>query len=108
MHDDDSQPREARCKFSPTASDDAGVQHGLLAVVLAEHPAQLTIAELLREMCRSSEDFSERDAVERAVRDLVGVGLLHRQGVFVLPTRAALHFDRLEQDRDADPGEKPR
>jgi hypothetical protein len=30
------------------------------------------------------------------VRDLIGVGLLRREGATVLPTRAALHFERLE------------
>jgi hypothetical protein len=29
------------------------------------------------------------------VRDLVGAGLLRRHGPFVLPTHAALRFDRL-------------
>jgi hypothetical protein len=31
------------------------------------------------------------------VRDLVGAGLLHRQGVFVLPTRAALRFEQIQE-----------
>ena len=79
---------------------DAQVQRGLLAVVLAEHPIQLTILELIREMSNDFEDFAERDAIECAVRNLVGVGLLHRRDGFVLPTRAALHFDQLESDCD--------
>jgi hypothetical protein len=29
------------------------------------------------------------------MRDLHGAGLLRREGATVLPTRAALHFDRL-------------
>jgi hypothetical protein len=55
----------------------------------------LTICELSREI-NEGEDFSEGDAVERAVRDLVGTGLLRCDGASVLPTRAALHFARLE------------
>ena len=36
------------------------------------------------------EDFSERDRIERAVRELVKAGLLFRSECGVLPTRAAL------------------
>ena len=86
------QPRDP----APTACEDERTERAVLALVLAEHPAQLSVLELARELCESPEDFAEGDAVERAVRDLVGVGLLHRQGGFVLPTRAALHFDRLD------------
>jgi hypothetical protein len=71
-------------------SDDARTQRAVLSLVLAEHPAQLTIFELAREVSRD-----ESDAAERAIRDLVGVGLLRCEGASVLPTRAALHFDRL-------------
>ena len=91
MQDDDTQRRE----LSP-AEQDARTEGALLALVLAEHPTQLTVFDLTRELCESPEDFAEGDAVERAVRDLVGAGLLHCQGGFVLPTRAALRFDRLD------------
>jgi hypothetical protein len=37
-------------------------------------------------------DFKSDDAVEGAIRDLVGAGLLHCRGRLVLPTRAALHI----------------
>lgn len=36
-------------------------------------------------------DFGSEDAIERAIRELVGAGLLHCRGGFVLPTRAALY-----------------
>ncbi len=65
-------------------------------LVLAMHPDHFTLDELIREMTAGSHDFAERDAVERAVRDLVGAGLLRRCGELVLPTRAAVHFHRLE------------
>jgi hypothetical protein len=38
--------------------------------------------------------FAERDAVERALRELEAAGLLHR-GDFVTPTRAALRLSQL-------------
>ena len=58
-------------------------------------PPSLTLAELTRELSEDPEHPAQRDAVDRALRDLAGSGLLHRHGSFVLPTRAALRFDRL-------------
>jgi hypothetical protein len=90
---DHSDPRDP-----PRREDeDRLVQRAVLAIVLAEHPVQLTIADLGRELSDQPGDFAQRDAIDRAVRDLVGIGLLHRHGEFVLPTRAAAHFDRLER-----------
>jgi hypothetical protein len=42
--------------------------------------------------------FEPKDAAERAVRELVGAGLIHRQGKFLVPTRAALYFDNLGEE----------
>jgi hypothetical protein len=98
MQENPSPRRSERRSPSPTERDDAVVQRAVLAFVLAEHPTQLTIPDLARELCERPEDFAEGDAVERAVRNLAGVGLLHRHDAFVLPTRAALHFDRLALD----------
>ena len=53
-------------------------------VVAIDQPTILRLCDLIREVgCR--------DAVERAVRELVKVGLLHRQGECVLPTPAAVY-----------------
>jgi hypothetical protein len=49
-------------------------------------------------MNRGREDFGGGDAVERAIRELVGVGLLRIACGLVLPTRAALYFDGLGVD----------
>ncbi len=76
--------------------EDHATQVAALSLVLAMRPDQLALDELIREMVAGSDDFAERDAVERAVRDLVGAGLLRRCGELVLPTRAAVHFHRLE------------
>jgi hypothetical protein len=81
---------------SSLAGEDHVVQAAVLALVLSLCPDQLTLVELTREMVGDPGDFAERDAVERAVRDLVGAGLLRRSGELVLPTRAAVHFHRLE------------
>lgn len=95
---DQRNPRGSSPRNSPLvpAPQDAGVQRALLVLVLVEQPTQLTISELVRELSSDLANFGERDAVERAVRDLVGVGLLRQQGIFVVPTRAALHFEWLE------------
>lgn len=78
-----------------TAREDAATESAVLQQVLALHPAQITLAELTREVGGQSPNFVERDAIERAVRDLAGAGLLHRHDSFVLPTRAALRFHQL-------------
>lgn len=82
---------ERGCNPPSTQHEDAEAQRAVLGLVFDQHPAQLTICEVVREI-----DQGEGDAVERAIRDLVGVGLLRCEGASVLPTRAALHFDRLQ------------
>jgi hypothetical protein len=77
------------------AEEDSATELAVLQQVLALHPIQVTVAELTREVGGSLSDFAQRDAIERAVRDLVGAGLLHRLDSFVLPTRAALRFYEL-------------
>jgi hypothetical protein len=58
-------------------------------LVLGTHPKSLTIPDLAREI-------DQGDTVERACRDLVGVGLLDCEGISIRPSAAALHFERLE------------
>lgn len=74
-----------------TADADATLESAILQLVLALHPATLTLVELTRELGEAE----DAEAVERAIRDLSAAGLLHRGGDLVLPTRAALRFDEL-------------
>lgn len=68
----------------------------VLEVLLALHPAQLTVEELVRELeGERLAGTAARAAVEEGVRELVAAGLLRRHGPFVVPTRAALRFDQL-------------
>ena len=69
-------------------SDDACTQRAVLSLVLDQHPTLLASDEVEREI-------GAGDATERAMLDLTGAGLIRREGVTILPTRAALHFDRL-------------
>jgi hypothetical protein len=77
------------------AEEDAAVEAAVLRHLLSLHPVQVVFDELLREIAVDPKDFAQRDAVERAVRDLVVAGLLHRCDEFVIPSRAALRFDEL-------------
>lgn len=92
----DENPRD-RASLDPASclATDAQTQSAVLSILLIEHPVQLTVTELTRELAEDPDDFGQRDAVQRAVRDLAGVGLLHRQGIFVLPSRVALYYERL-------------
>lgn len=78
-----------------TRAEDARVQAAVLEHLVALHPTLLTVDELVREIAGEEPSFSERDAVERAVRDLAAVGLLNRSQELVMPSRAALRFDEL-------------
>lgn len=79
---------------STLALDDRD-QAAVLAYVLALHPAQLTIPDLVREVTAGATEFRENDRMERAIRDLTGAGLLNCPGGLVVPSRAALRFDEL-------------
>ena len=68
---------------------EAATQRAVLALVLDAYPKSLTIPDLAREI-------DAGDAVERACRDLVGVGLLECSGITVRPSIAAVHFDSLD------------
>jgi hypothetical protein len=78
------------------AAEDRRDEGVVLRHVVETHPSTLRLSDLIRELGDPS-DFSERDGIERAVRELVKGGLLFRCEGTVLPTRAALYlFDVLE------------
>jgi hypothetical protein len=78
-----------------TWAEDEKVESAVLGQLIDLHPTRLTLCELTRELSGGHQGFAERDAVERAVRDLAAAGLLHRCNEFVAPTRAALRFSEL-------------
>lgn len=80
------------------AADDSKVERTILRFVLGEHPDQITMPEATQALSVGPEAFATTDPLNRAVRELVGAGLLRWQGATVLPTRAALYFYRLETD----------
>jgi hypothetical protein len=84
-----------RGEIRSTAEEDAAIESAVLQQVLELHPTSVTLEELLREMGAQHRGSSEREPIERAVRDLAAAGLLHHCDGFVRPTRAALRFDHL-------------
>jgi hypothetical protein len=78
-----------------TTEEDRAQESAVLQHILFLHPAAVSVEELVRELDPQRDSFSQRDAIERAVRDLAAAGLLHHSESLVLPTRAALRFDQL-------------
>lgn len=76
--------------MADNAGEDQQTERAVLSHVIDAHPSSLLLSDLIRELSDPSE-FSERDGIERAVRDLVKGGLLFRCEGTVLPTRAALY-----------------
>jgi hypothetical protein len=99
MADQDSMDRGASSPRSNAAQElhDQGV---VLIHVLSIYPTHMRLLELVRELTDDSGDFSEGDRIERAVRELIGVGLLFRCEGLVLPTRAALRFNQILTDEE--------
>jgi Fe2+ or Zn2+ uptake regulation protein len=85
---------EAGRSIADDGVDDAVVQADVLHFLLMTD-GPISAEELLREMAQDRYGPYSTDAVRRAVRDLVHVGLLHHEGSFVLPSRAARHFASL-------------
>ena len=77
-------------RATTTAQENLRDQAAVLQQILDLYPEPLTLAELTREMTVDSTDHTERDRIERAVRDLIGGGVLHLVGDLVLPTRTAV------------------
>jgi hypothetical protein len=76
-------------------SEDEVLQTAVLTLLLDAHPAQRSEEELVRELSADPHDVAERDAVEIAIRELVGAGLAHRHDDFLFATHAAVRFERL-------------
>lgn len=82
MHD---QPKAA-----DNAAEDRKDERAVLVHVVETFPTTLRLSDLIREL-GDPDDFAKRDAIERAVRNLVKVGLLFRCEGAVLPTRQTAH-----------------
>jgi hypothetical protein len=66
------QPRGGGADRAMTTDDeDTREERRVLREVLTYHPGTFTLEELIREMTVCSVEFSDQDAIRRAVRDLV-------------------------------------
>jgi len=78
-------------RATTTADQDDRDQASVLREILFIYPEPITREELIREKTIVSDDFAERDRIERAIRDLTAIGLLHRRDDdLLIPTRAAV------------------
>jgi len=68
---------------------DQTTQRAVLGLVLEAHPKPLTTHRIARQL-------GAGDAAERAIAQLVEVGLLDRDGDSASASAAAVHFDALE------------
>ena len=76
---------------------DARTEKAVLTFLLDEHPTRLTLGELSLVLHADPRLTDPEDAAELAVRELVGAGLVHQDGRFLSPSRAALYFQRLRE-----------
>jgi hypothetical protein len=89
-----------RCEADPDSAieqerKDIGV---VLSVLIDEHPIRLTLDELIRVIHADPDDADPGTTTQDAIRELVSAGLVHRDGRFLAPTRAALYFSAVEVD----------
>lgn len=90
MQDDDIRRRA----LAP-AQEDEIIERSVLTQALILYPAQLSILELALRLERDWQDFAQKDAVERAVRELSRDGLLACDCRRISPSRAAIRFEEL-------------
>jgi hypothetical protein len=85
--------RRQRPPANPATEDE--VQIEVLALVLREHPALLSFPLLADCLFEDGGDFGAGYSLARAVRDLNVAGVLHSNGLFVMPSRALMHLAHL-------------
>ena len=71
------------------------MQRIVLALVLREHPALLTLPALAGRVLANPRTLTGGVALARALRDLDNEGLVFSDGFCVQPSRPALHVKRL-------------
>lgn len=71
--------------------EDGFFEEAVLRHIIDWQPTILRLEDLIREVSPDPCEFAHRDGVQRAVRDLIKVGLLFREGECVLPTTAAIY-----------------
>ena len=85
--------RRQRPPANPATEDE--VQIEVLALVLREHPALLSFPLLADCLFENRGDFEAGYSLARAVRDLNVAGVLHSNGLFVMPSKPVMHLAHL-------------
>lgn len=88
--------QEGRAIIKTDGPEHRNLERAVLAVILREHPVELTFLELAGQLFESVDEPGAGSPLACAVRDLAVGGLLKCRGPLVLPTRAALHVKYLE------------
>lgn len=70
----------------------------VLAMLIDEHPVRLTLDELVLLLHADLKQETPLIATENALMELIGAGLVRREGPLLSPTRAALYFAALDVD----------
>lgn len=96
MHEQRKSPGDLNSENQRPESEDSKWQSAVLSVLLDAHPDPFTKDELAAAMLKVNPSFSERDELACAIKELVAVGLVHQNGIFLLPSRAAIHYEKLE------------
>jgi len=74
---------------------DLRLQRVVLALVLREHPAVLTLPALAGQVLTDARTLTGKVALARALRDLDNEGLVFSDGMRMQPSRPAIHVKRL-------------
>jgi hypothetical protein len=98
MQDDRKSPDETEADWVAPDREDSRWQASVMLTLLTQLPHSLSEAELAAELLKAEPDFSERDALARAIRDLRQAGIVHQNDELISLTRAARHFDALPLD----------
>lgn len=81
-------------KAVDNSAEDRQDERAVIAHVMETFPVTLRLSDLIRELAQS-DDYADRDRIERAVRSLTQVGLLFKHEGAVLPTRQTAHAYQL-------------
>lgn len=85
--------RRQRSPANPAIKDEVQVE--VLALVLREHLALFSFPSLADCLFENRGDFEAGYSLARAVRDLNVAGVLHSNGLFVMPSKPLLHLAHL-------------
>jgi hypothetical protein len=81
---------------STNADEDFKWQGAVLGYLLSQYPHQLTEREIIRAMAGERPTYDQKDAIERAIEEIVRAGIARRCESLVLLTHTARRIFELE------------